>query len=109
MAVPDFSQPVLHEIVKNNLALQKVSLQLIDAVRQMTDRMDRMLGLFEEAAKNIEKVQLKEPLEKQLEELLEQNKVIARGLVLLEKFVRDKTSVGFERSTQLEPKPLPRI
>lgn len=109
MTVPDLSQPVLHEIVKNNLALQKVSLQLIDAVRQMTDRMDRMLGLFEEAAKNIEKVQLKEPLEKQLEELLEQNKVIARGLVLLEKFVRDKTSVGFEHSAQIESKPLPRF
>lgn len=109
MTTADISKPFAQELLKNNLALQKVSLQLIEAVHQMTARMDRILGLFEEAAKHIEQAQPKESFEKQLEELLEQNRVIARGLVLLEKFIRDKTSVGFERSEQSSPQPLPRL
>ena len=109
MTTSPVGKSVVSDIVRNNLALQKVSLQLIEAVQQMTERMDRLLGLFEEAAKNIERTQVKEPLTKQLEELLEQNKTIARGLVLIEKFVRDKTSVGFESSDQLGAKRLPRL
>ena len=95
------------ELLKNNVTLQQVSVELITAVKQMTERTDRLLALFEEAAKNIEKAEVKEPLAKQLEMLLEQNKVIARGLVLLEKYIRDKTSLGMRAS--LEPsKPLPK-
>ena len=39
--------------------------------------------------------------------LLEQNKTVARGLMLLEKYVRDKTSTGFAPSS-LAPKQFPK-
>ena len=97
------------ELVQHTVALEKTSLSLIEAVNKMIDRMDRVLSLFEEAAKNIEKTEIKEPLANQLETLLEQNKVIARGLILLEKYIREKTPMGFGDQPSFESKPLPRM
>jgi hypothetical protein len=102
------SKNFVDELIKNNITLQKATLELTDSVTKLTDRTDRLLSLFEEAAKNIEKSELKEPLSKQLESLLEQNKVIARGLVLLERYIRDKTSLGSQSSFE-QPKPLPKF
>ena len=101
------NKELIDELIKNNLSLEKASLTLLDSVNKLTDRTDRMLSLFEEAAKNIEKLDVKEPLAKQLEELLEQNRTIAKGLLLIEKYIRDKTSVGMRES--LGPRPLPKI
>mgnify|MGYP001581230729 CR=1 FL=1 len=108
MSTVTVSKDVLEELIKNNITLQKVSIQLVDGVKKMTERTDRLLALFEEAAKNIERSEMSEPLSKKLEALLEQNKIIARGLVLIEKFIREKTSVGFSRE-EYEPRKLPRI
>ncbi|MEK6839415.1 MAG: hypothetical protein AABX72_00600 [Nanoarchaeota archaeon] len=107
MATAVVSKNFVDELVKNNITLQKATIELIDAVNRMTDRTDRILSLFEEAAKNIEMADIKEPLGKQLETLLEQNKAIARGLVLLERYVREKGSFGV--SSYDKTKPLPRV
>ncbi len=98
---------VSEELLQHTITLEKASLSLIETVSKMVDRMDRILSLFEEAAKNIEKTEVKEPLAQQLEALLEQNKVIARGLILLEKYIREKTPIGFTSMPPLE-RPLPR-
>ena len=99
----------VEELIKNNVSLQKASLELIESVNQLTERIDRLLSLFEEAAKNIEMSELKEPLAHKLDELLEQNKVIARGLVLLEKYIRERpVTSGFQQSS-LESRPLPKL
>ncbi len=104
------SEPLVDELIKHNISLEKVSLELLESVNKMTHRMDRMLSLFEEAAKNIESAEKldEKPLASQLSDLVEQNKTLARGLLLIERFIRDKTSVGFTPGT-MQPKPLPRI
>jgi len=103
------SEPLIDELINHNLSLEKVSLELLESVNKMTRRMDRMLSLFEEAAKNIEQSEhLDEtPMAHKIESLIDQNKTIARGLLLIEKYVRDKTSVGFNPSN-MGPKPLPK-
>lgn len=101
------NKDIVNELIKNNISLEKAALALLDSVTRLTDRTDRLLSLFEEAAKNIEKLEIKEPLAKQLEELLEQNRTIARGLLLIEKYVKEKTTVGLKES--LSPRPLPKI
>ena len=108
MATTIVSKGFVDELIKNNITLQKATLQLLDSVNAMTERTDRLLSLFEEAAKNIERGEMKEPLDKQLEALLEQNKTIARGLVLLERYIREKSSLGFQSSFD-QPKPLPKV
>lgn len=85
------------DILQNHIKLQKLSVDLIESMNGLSKRMDRMLSLFEEAAKNIEQTE-DGSLEKKLEALLEQNKIIARGLVLIEKYIRDKTTTGFKPS-----------
>jgi hypothetical protein len=49
-----------------------------------------------------------EPLMKKLEDLLDQNKTIAKGLILLEKYVRERASTnipGFQRGGVPPPEP----
>ncbi len=103
------SEPLIDELIKHNVALEKVSLELLESVNKMTHRMDRMLSLFEEAAKNIEQAERLEdkPVAKQLNDLIEQNKVLARGLLLIERFIRDRTSIGFTPQNS-GAKPLPK-
>ena len=90
---PDIEQ----EILTNMVQLQKVSVELLQSMNGLTKKMDRMLSLFETAAQNIDHDE-DGSMEKKLEGLLEQNKVIARGLVLIEKYIRDKTTTGFKSS-----------
>src|SRR3989338_4263138 len=66
-----------------------------DSTQTLIKRVDKVFSLFEEASKHVGEVQSAEmrinTLSTKLEALLEQNKVIAQGLVLLEKYVRGKT------------------
>lgn len=71
------------------------------ATADLIGRVDKMFSLFEEASKHVGEVQNAEArinaLSTKLESLLDQNKAIAQGLILLEKYVRGKT--------RLEPVP----
>lgn len=101
--MPRVSQTdVIKRLVENNIVLQDKTTQLISEMSQLTKRVDNMVGIFEEAAKNI-KSGADEPLLRKLEALLDQNKNIARGLILLERYVREKPAVE-----DFPPRPLPR-
>lgn len=95
---------IINQLVDNSASLQKVSLVLIERMSDLTKRIDKLVTLFEEASKHIDDVQNQEDkvksLTDKLESLLDQNKEIARGLVLLDKYVRGKSE--FEN---LGPKP----
>ncbi|HLD03130.1 MAG TPA: hypothetical protein VJC07_05535 [Candidatus Nanoarchaeia archaeon] len=95
------------QLMKSSIDLQDKNIQLIDSVSKLTKKVDELLTVFEEAARNIEKGEVEEPLARKLNVLLEQNKAVARGLVLIEKYVRDKTSVGFSPGN-ITPKQLPK-
>ena len=83
-------EDLINELIKNSVALEKASIELIKSVKSLDERIGKLLTLFEDAAKNISKAELSEPLSQQLQSLLEQNKTLARGLVMLEKYVREK-------------------
>lgn len=89
---------LIKHLLETNIILQKKSTDLLISMNDLTKKIDKLLTLFETAAKNIEKGEVGEPLAKKLDFLLEQNKTIARGLILLEKYVRDKTTTGFAPS-----------
>ena len=84
------------ELIELNIALQNKNLELLEAMNNLTKRIDKLVGLFEEAAQHIGEVQEDtkvNELATKLEELLEQNKNLANGLLLLEKYVRQKQRV----------------
>lgn len=87
--MPDYASTGA-DLVKNNLNLQKVTLDLVEAVKNLTARIDKMVTLFEEASKKIDESEVDPSLHKKLEVLLEQNKVIARGLVILEDYIKNR-------------------
>jgi DNA-binding transcriptional regulator GbsR (MarR family) len=100
----------MKQLIENNISLQKKSIDLIEATNKLTKKIDKLVNLFEEASKHVGEVEVGEDKVKQLaaklESLLEQNKDIAKGLLLLERYVREK-STGY--NVGLRGKPLPKI
>ena len=83
---------VMQELIKTNISLEKKVIELLTSVNDLAKKMDQMVGIFSKAAQLIERGDVKEPLANRLTELLEQNKKIARGLLLLERYVKEKSS-----------------
>ena len=94
MAVVKKEDQLVNRLIESNLVLQKKFLELLSSFQLLTKKIDRMLTLFEEAGKKINDVEIDEDrvkiLAAKLETLLEQNKDIAKGLILLEKYVRGR-------------------
>lgn len=95
---------IIHQLAENNIALQGKTADLIISIKELTGKIDNMVNIFEEAATHI-KEGTDKPLMEKLQSLLEQNKTIAKGLILLEKYVREKSVMG---NQQFKPNPLPR-
>ena len=85
------------KLIQNSTKIQSKQVELIMNIDRLVKKMDGFLSLFEEASKKVTQVEDTEEriqtLSNKLEILLEQNKTIARGLILLEKYVRGKTSL----------------
>ncbi len=83
---------LVKELVQNNVSLQKAMIKLIENTDGLTKRIDKLLTIFEEASKHVGDVdedKLRQ-LTMKLDGLLDQNRDLAQGLVLLEKYVRSK-------------------
>ncbi len=72
--------------------------ELVNSVNKLVMRIDHLVELFEEASKHVAEAESAEvkiaELSQRLDALLEQNKSIAKGLILLEKYVRGKSRLG---------------
>ncbi|MBS3171735.1 hypothetical protein J4449_03945 [Candidatus Woesearchaeota archaeon] len=86
------SKEVMKELIKTNISLEKKNIELLNSINQLAKKVDNLVEIFTKAANHIEKGDVKEPLAVKLSELLEQNKKIARGLLLLERYVKEKAS-----------------
>jgi len=95
---------MLKQLVKNTAAFQSKTIDLISEISkqnknttELISKMDKMLTLFEDAAKQVGETKTTDEqissLSIKLENLLEQNKIVARGLLLLEEYIRGKTSL----------------
>lgn len=90
------SQKIEEKILHNLVELQKVNTDLSEKFNKLSNQLSDLLSLFEMAARSFASqpsVQStdkdREFLEK-IDKLLEQNKVIAKGLTLMEGKVREK-------------------
>ena len=86
------SETIIKELAKNNISLQKVTIKLVENTDKLNKRIDKLLGIFEEASKHVGDVDTDKvrQLTMKLDNLLDQNRDLAKGLLLLEKYVRDK-------------------
>lgn len=83
-------QDIIDQLTKNSTLLQQKSVQLLTSMNNLTKKIENLVIIFEKAADHIEKEEVSEPLTAKLTALLEQNRKIASGLLLLEKFVKQK-------------------
>lgn len=98
---------VIKQLLRNDVMLQKKMTDLVLSVTNLTKRVDSLVTIFEEAAKNVtsfsENEEIK-PLLDKLDSLTEQNRTIAKGLIALEQYVRDKQ--GRIMPGQFRPRPI---
>lgn len=116
------SHKIEEAILKNLVELQKIHTDLAEKFDKLAKEISQLLSLFEVTAKNFSKnVPLgeyekdKEFLDK-IDKLLDQNKVLAKGLTLMEERLRDRvygsTPSPQGQSEQQKPsgeRPLPRF
>ena len=86
-------QDIIDQLVKNHIEFQKKTADLLIGVTELTKKVDNLVSIFQKAAEHIEKGEVSEPLARRLTDLLEQNKKIAQGLLLLERFVRSREGI----------------
>ena len=88
---------ILDQLIQNNLVLQSKIIDLVRSNESLTSEMKTMVNFFKQAGEQMtlesEDERLK-PLINKIGELLDQNKVILRGLILVQKYI--KTSAGSE-------------
>jgi thiamine biosynthesis lipoprotein ApbE len=87
-------EKLMEKLIENTTLLQKKDAELMASVKHLVEKMDRMLNVFEEASKHVMEVSEDKKvaeLTDKLEELLEQNKTIAKGLIMLEEYVRKRS------------------
>jgi|SRR3989344_1567558 len=104
MATKSREEKVVNDLISYNIALQNKTAELISSINGLTKKIDVMVSLFEEAAKSI-RAGTDEPMMKRLDDLLDQNKNIARGLILLEKYIKERMVV----EESFPPRPLPKV
>src|SRR3989344_8728425 len=84
----------------NEKDLSRQLVVLIESNNQLINRIDKLVSLFEEASKHVSEVESTEAkvkaLASKLESLLDQNKTLAQGLLLLEKYIKGKTRLSGE-------------
>ncbi len=102
-SIPKTETALIKQVIENNVSLQQKSVDLVITMNDLVKRIDKLVNLFEEASKHIAEVTGEDTVKQlslKLQELLEQNKDIARGLILLEQYVRSKS--GY-RESELRP------
>ena len=95
-------QDIIEKLVENNVKLQQVTTNLLISMDNNTKKVDELVNIFQKAAEHIEKGEIKEPLARKLADLLEQNKRIAKGLILMEKFMKEKEGYPQEKKEEYQ-------
>ena len=115
-----FGSHMEHALLENMVALQKVNVGLTEKFDKLANEISQLLSLFEVTARTFTKnmpigehEKDKEFLEK-IDTLLEQNKVLAKGLGLMEERLRERMYGGKaenfeERKTGSTGRPLPKF
>lgn len=98
-------------LIQNSVSLQKVVVDLSSKFEKLSTQISSLLNLFEKSAKSFAEKQDLTQKDKEfvskIDKLIEQNKIIAHGLTLMEEKIKKEPE-----KNELEahiPKPLPEI
>ena len=92
-ASPKVSEPKgnsTDRLIESNIALQHKMTDVLLGVKELNENVSSLVTIFKSAGEHIKADKYEDPMINRLNELLEQNKNLAKALGMLEKFVRDK-------------------
>jgi len=86
---------VMDLLLENTIALQKTLTNLASELKVLNKRVSELFELLEAASaafkeRKVEEKQIPSDIEEKLDKIIEQNKTLAKGLLLLEKTIREK-------------------
>lgn len=109
-------------LIENFVGLQHAMTNLSIKFGALSDNINRLLQIFEEAARNFsgmpsdrtEDSEMNKDMIRKIDSLLDQNKTIAQGLVIMEEKLRAKAEqvappIHNEIAARPRPKPLPNL
>jgi len=83
-------------LIENSVKLQNSLADTLIVMNRLLKQQAEMVEIFKEASKHINDMEVKDenlkPLINRLDDLLNQNRTIAKGLILLEKYVKERAT-----------------
>jgi chaperonin cofactor prefoldin len=105
-----------HTLAKNLVELQKINTDLAEKFDKLTKEISQLLALFEVTARNFAKQAPIGEYEKdkdflnKIDRLLDQNKVLAKGLTMMEERLRERMyGPGHQEPRPTSGRPLPKF
>jgi len=100
-AMPATSHPSEHndliiQLIKSNITLQDKMADVILSIKELNKGVNSLVSLFTDATAHIKTGKYEDPLVEKLNDLLDQNKNLAKGLLLMEDYVRKKQVPEFK-------------
>ena len=84
------SVPSIDRLIESNITLQPKMTDVLLGVKELNENVSSLITIFKSAGEHIKADKYEDPMINRLNELLEQNKNLAKALGMLEKYVRDK-------------------
>ncbi len=81
----------LNAILESNLMLQHKIADLVITTKDLNSNVSELVTIFKKAGEHIKAGKYEDPMINKINDLLEQNKDLAKALTLLENFVKTKT------------------
>ncbi len=78
------------KLIETNVMMQHKMTDLMISMKDLNTSVNNLVTMFSEAASQIKAGKYEDPLVNRLNELLEQNKNLAKGLIMLEEYVRTR-------------------
>lgn len=89
-------QSLEEQTIQNLIELQKIHVNMVEKFDKLTIQIEGLLALFESAARNFAKQPSMQNTEKdkefldKIDKLLDQNKILAKGLTMMEEKMRER-------------------
>lgn len=102
-------------LIENFIGLQKAMTHLSVKFENLSDNISKLLNVFEVSAKDYlmnkgrPTPEVDKDMLNKINSLLDQNKTIAKGLVMIEEKVRNKAAEPQEQPQQMQRQPLPQL
>lgn len=81
---------MVEQLIATNVTLQNKMVDLLIGTKELNENVNKLVHLFTDAAAHIRTGKYEDPLIEKLNDLLEQNKSLAKGLLMLEEYVKTK-------------------